>query len=183
MENKSKLYGRDLLESEEVRIVTGYGTLYVVSNYGSLWKWDSKKAYYRPIRCVRKNPKYMRVGMYDGIKWVWRNIHVLVAEAFIPNPQGKPQVNHIDGDKTNSRVENLEWATAYENQQHACDLGLNKHYKLSAQDKHEICRAYYAGEATTTQLSERYGIVRSGIWRHIKNYQRIQRELPLKEAA
>jgi hypothetical protein len=180
---ENKLYGRDLIEGEEVRIVNGYGTLYSVSNYGSLWKWSSKKASYRPIRCVRKDPKYMRVGLYDGVKWVWRNIHVLVAETFIPNPEEKPQVNHIDGDKTNSRVDNLEWVTVRENHQHACDMGLNKHFKLSARDKHDICRAFYSKESTVKQLSVRYGVVESGIRKHIYNWEKIQRDLPLKEAA
>lgn len=71
------------------------------------------------------NTGYLQCNLYDefGNK-VYRRVHRLVAETFIPNPLNLPQVNHKDGNKLNCAVYNLEWATNSENAQHAYDCGL-----------------------------------------------------------
>jgi len=101
-------------------------------------------------------------------------LHRLVAEAFIQNPEGKPQVNHIDGNKCNNKVSNLEWNTHTENTQHAFDIGLNiqakgtKAYwsKFNEQDILDI----RASKLTYRKLGEIYN-VSSGVISRIKNNQ------------
>ena len=128
-----------------------------------------------------KNKSINKYGYYTvGIKvindkGIYRTVHYtnhsLVAKAFIPNPDNKPQVNHIDGDKLNNNVGNLEWATNKENMEHAFKNGLCvplsshqfKSGKLDFNKVKEIKELYATGNYTHKQIAEMYDVHRSNI--------------------
>ena len=94
--------------------VEDYEGLYQVSNLGRV-----KSSYTNRILKGRKHTHgYLMVNLYKNSNVSNKMIHRLVAQAFIPNPENKPQVNHVDEDKTNNVVSNIEWMTATENINH-----------------------------------------------------------------
>lgn len=112
--------------------IIGYENLYQVSNLGnirSLCFGARNKRKSNTIRMLKigyTNVGYSKVELYkDGISKI-KYVHRLVAETFIPNPDNKPEVNHINGDKTNNSIDNLEWVTSSENKRHALNTGLKK---------------------------------------------------------
>jgi hypothetical protein len=114
--------------------VIGFEDSYQVSNLGNV-KAKSKITWNGKCNCVRKekpmrlNSKsagYNMVNLKRNGKIKHCLVHRLVADAFIPNKNNKPTVNHIDGNKLNNIVSNLEWATRSEQNIHASKLGLKK---------------------------------------------------------
>ena len=93
---------------------------YTVSNQGVVTNTRTG----RRLKLEKIKVGYLRVTVCKGNTPSRYLVHRLVADLFLDNPEKKPVVNHIDADKTNNRVSNLEWCTTRENQDHAMDLDL-----------------------------------------------------------
>lgn len=76
------------------------------------------------IKSRATNAGYHQIQLFNKGDYKYFSVHRLVADAYIPNPENKPQVNHMDGKKLNNLACNLEWMTASENQKHCSDSGL-----------------------------------------------------------
>lgn len=151
--------------SEEWRQIEG--SEFVVSDNGNVigLKPDSLIVPY-------KNKKgYLKLNIWQHGRRKGVFVHRLVALAFIPNPDGLPQVNHKDGDKDNNHVSNLEWCDSGYNLQHAYDHGLRSDFnarntKLSIMDVLTIRKKYKEG-LSSQSLARFYGVHQTTVQRAI----------------
>ena len=172
---------------EVFKDILGYEGLYQVSNLGKVKSTERKAKHWsgglltvksRIMKPFTSKCGYLIVSISKNSIDNKFLIHRLVSNAFIPNPYNKPQVNHINGIKTDNRVVNLEWNTRSENIKHADNSGLrnlkgknNSRSKLSEIDVFEIRKS----DKPIIFLSKKYNVGRNCIskvlhkktWKHI----------------
>lgn len=171
--------------------IKDYEGIYQVSNFGNVKSLDREVApnnrvpYWRKGKIFKQsksNLGYMTVGFTVNNIKVNKYVHRLVAETFITNWCNHPQVNHVDCDKTNNRMYNLEWCTNSQNQIHATKNGLNKlhlHRVAYSEEKNgrslltkeqvsEIKQKYIPYKYSAKKLSKEYNVSESCIT-HILN--------------
>ena len=153
---------------EEWKPIKDYEGLYEVSNLGRVkslnYKRTGKEKILKNIECRNG---YLAVSLTKLGKQKVFYIHKLVAEAFIPNPDNLPQVNHIDGNKKNNKVSNLEWCDNAYNQKHAWDNNLQsirhaRNCKLS-QEQADFIRQEYLNGSSISELSTFYQVSKTTI--------------------
>ena len=168
-------------------IVNGISTNYEVSNFGEIRNCSTNRIL-SPF--IDKDGYYRNTIVVNG-KSYKQGVHRFVAQAFIPNPENKPEVNHKDGDKSHNEDSNLEWSTVPENIQHAYDTGLKEAIRGSANslshytDKqiHKVCKLLEK-DISNINISKRTGVERKYItdikkgrrWKHIFDQYNIKKE-------
>lgn len=167
---------------EQWKPVHGYEGWYEVSSWGNVRRIRGGRGSKKD--CILKSQLRNKYPVVTLSRFGRRSIHYvhrLVAKAFLPNPDSKPEVNHKDGNRTNNRVTNLEWVTCAENSRHAYTVLRSlspppriygqKHYKsrLTPDQTATICERYAAGGVTQTQLANEYKVSQAMIWAIARN--------------
>lgn len=166
--------------------IQGYEGLYRVNTNGEIYSVRSNKKLKQFYRGNRIDNKYLVVDLRKQGKRKVISVHRIVAEAFIPNLDSLPCVNHKDGNKNNNCVENLEWCTYLDNNTHAINTGLkkyksgtkNKNSKLTYDEVVEIKKCLILGDSKygTRPLAAKYGVDHKVIMDiyHNKKYQDVE---------
>lgn len=125
--------------------IKNYEGLYQVSNFGNVRNVKTNKI----LKCSSDKLGYLRVYLYKNKKRKTEMLHRLIASTFIPNPQNKPIINHINGCKNCNEISNLEWVTAKENSIHAVNNNLIKTIPVICVETNEMFKGVNDAERKT----------------------------------
>ena len=104
----------------------------------------------------------------DGHRYS-KQLHRIVATEFIDNPMNYPIINHIDGNKENNSIDNLEWCTYSHNNQHAYDMGLKKFYAYKVEPtEYKTLYNLYIGKVSVKVIARIYGVTENGIYKILR---------------
>ena len=157
----------------KIKRIHGYEELYTISNYGDVFL--VKNGQKRKTSMTKTGYVLITLSRY-AVKKTFL-LHRLVAEHFVPNPENKSEVNHIDGNKLNNKASNLEWVTREENQKKAIETGLinsfsNRCNAFTEEQIHFIRELYSLGYSQS-KLSRMFSVANSTI-RSIVTYKTYQ---------
>ena len=156
-------YKNEDIKWKKIYWLNGEETKYSIANIGLVRNDERNRLLKNRIR----DDGYISVVLTNHGKQREFLLHRLVATAFIPNPENKPEVNHINGVKSCNYDYNLEWVTGCENIQHAYDTGLNKGKKIRTGRTPEhvirgICELLESGtDLSFVQIGEKFGVDRN----------------------
>jgi len=155
--------------------IEGYDGYYKVSNEGNVKSLDRIVLGNRGSKCrrvgrpmklrVEKNG-YVRVALSSDGKNIKFSVHRLVGIAFLDNKKGLPEINHIDGNKENNNVENLEWCSSRDNQLHAFASGLQRkrlgselhQTKITEDNVRDIRNMWGSGKHKQYEIAKKYNL-------------------------
>lgn len=154
--------------------IPGYNGLYQISNLGHVKSLNFNNSNKENLLSIYNHNGYLRVGIRHNKLLHNHLVHRLVAEAFIPNPENLPVINHKDGNKSNNSIENLEWVTSRENTEHAIRENLRPSMNCSRWGKYPISQYSINGKFIKTWISQRevervLGFKQASISRAIKS--------------